>query len=94
MAEVVEAHRLPNRNWKWLKRRPEVIAAAVTEQPQVITESDVAVALGSRRTRSTVVEPQEETADIVEVADEVVVVEPEKLLLACRASRRCSRSGS
>lgn len=32
---------------------PEVIAAAVTEQPQVITESDVAVARGSCRTRRT-----------------------------------------
>ncbi|MCJ8721822.1 ribonuclease E, partial [Escherichia coli] len=58
---------------------PEVIAAAVTEQPQVITESDVAVAQEVAEHAEPVVEPQEETADIEEVAEtaEVVVAEPE-----------------
>ncbi|MCV5427402.1 hypothetical protein OFM81_31560, partial [Escherichia coli] len=41
---------------------PEVIAAAVTEQPQVITESDVAVAQKVAEHAEPVVEPQEETA--------------------------------
>ena len=59
--------------------QPDVIAAAVTEQPQVITESDVAVAQGVAEHAEPVVEPQEETADIEEVAEtaEVVVAEPE-----------------
>ena len=58
---------------------PEVIAAAVTEQPQVITESDVAVAQEVAEQAEPVVEPQEETADIEEVVEtaEVVVAEPE-----------------
>ena len=58
---------------------PEVNAAAVTEQPQVITESDVAVAQEVAEHAEPVVEPQEETADIEEVAEtaEVVVAEPE-----------------
>ncbi|KAA2160137.1 ribonuclease E [Escherichia coli] len=58
---------------------PEVIAAAVTEQPQVITESDVAVAQEVAEHAEPVVEPQEDTADIEEVAEtaEVVVAEPE-----------------
>lgn len=58
---------------------PEVIAAAVTEQPQVITESDVAIAQEVAEHAEPVVEPQEETADIEEVAEtaEVVVAEPE-----------------
>lgn len=58
---------------------PEVIAAAVTEQPQVITESDVAVAREVAEQAEPVVEPQEETADIEEVVEtaEVVVAEPE-----------------
>lgn len=56
-----------------------MIAAAVTEQPQVITESDVAVAREVAEHAEPVVEPQEETADIEEVAEtaEVVVAEPE-----------------
>ena len=56
-----------------------MIAAAVTEQPQVITESDVAVAQEVAEHAEPVVEPQEETADIEEVAEtaEVVVAEPE-----------------
>jgi len=48
---------------------PEVIAAAATEQPQVITESDVAVAQEVAEHAEPVVEPQEETADIEEVAE-------------------------
>lgn len=56
-----------------------MIAAAVTEQPQVITESDVAVARKLQNKAEPVVEPQEETADIEEVVEtaEVVVAEPE-----------------
>lgn len=46
-----------------------MIAAAVTEQPQVITESDVAVAQEVAEHAEPVVEPQEETADIEEVAE-------------------------
>ncbi|WP_252690631.1 hypothetical protein, partial [Shigella flexneri] len=51
------------------------------DQPQVITESDVAVAQEVAEHAEPMVEPQEETADadIEEVAEtaEVVVAEPE-----------------
>ncbi|EFO0320436.1 ribonuclease E [Escherichia albertii] len=58
---------------------PEVIAAEVTEQLQVITEADVAVAQEVAEHAEPVIEPQEETVAIADVAEttEVVVAEPE-----------------
>ncbi|ENP9363405.1 ribonuclease E [Escherichia albertii] len=57
----------------------EVIAAEVTEQPQVITEADVAVAQKVAEHAEPVIEPQEETVAIADVDEttEVVVAEPE-----------------
>ncbi|WP_113649785.1 ribonuclease E [Escherichia albertii] len=57
----------------------EVIAAEVTEQLQVITEADVAVAQEVAEHAEPVIEPQEETVAIADVAEttEVVVAEPE-----------------
>ncbi|PFF94443.1 ribonuclease E [Escherichia albertii] len=57
----------------------EVIAAEVTEQPQVITEADVAVAQEVAEHAEPVIEPQEETVAIADVDEttEVVVAEPE-----------------
>ncbi|EOT8212219.1 ribonuclease E [Escherichia albertii] len=57
----------------------EVIAAEVTEQPQVITEADVVVAQEVAEHAEPVIEPQEETVAIADVDEttEVVVAEPE-----------------
>ncbi|EPJ2544663.1 ribonuclease E [Escherichia albertii] len=57
----------------------EVIAAEVTEQPQVITEADVAVAQEVAEHAEPVIEPQEETVAIADVDEttEVMVAEPE-----------------
>lgn len=63
---------------------PEVIAAPVVEQPQVITDADVPVAEDVAAQAEPVAEVQE-TALVVEETPEVVAVEPETVTVATEA---------
>lgn len=60
---------------------PEVIAAPVVEQPQMITDADVPVAEDVAAQAEPVAETQE-TASVVEETPEVVAVEPEAVTVA------------